>query len=267
MFKRCELASDSLADLADHCRERGVAFISTPTSEAGVADLVRLGADAIKNGSDYLTHLPLIARMADCGLPVILSTGMATTEEIDDAVATFRRVRPDDLVLLHCTSSYPTPPPDVHLRKIAALRERYNVSVGLSDHTVGPTAAIGAVALGACVVEKHFTLDRTLPGPDHAFSVEPDDLRGLVAAVETARANLGDAKLGPTSGEQRGRRDFRLSCVAARDLSAGDVLTAADIVFRRPGTGFLPKEADQLVGRTVVVSIGRGHVLTREDFS
>lgn len=267
MFKRYELSSDILVELRQHCDERGLAFFSTPTSRQGMADLVHAGAPLLKNGSDYLVHLPLIQAMAGTGLPTVLSTGMATLAEIDDAVRAFREAGGKDLIVLHCTSSYPTPAEDVHLRKIPALAAAFGCLVGLSDHTWGNVAAIGAVALGACFIEKHFTLDKNLPGPDHRFSADPTELRTLVESVRTIERNLGDSVIGPTPSEMLGRRDFRLSCVAARDLPANHSLTQEDITFRRPGTGLPPRAFKWIVGRRLGGEVVAGHVLQAEDFA
>ena len=179
MFKRCELAAAQLRELREHCDRRGVVFFSTPTSEKGIQELLELGVPLLKNGSDYLVNLSLIRAMARTALPTVISTGMATLDDVKDAVEAFRGAGGKDLVLLHCTSSYPTPPGDVHLRKISALSAAFDCAVGFSDHTNGTVAAIGSVALGACMIEKHFTLDKNLPGPDHRFSADPGELRML----------------------------------------------------------------------------------------
>lgn len=267
MFKRCELAPGHLLELREHCDQRGVIFFSTPTSEEGIRELIEVGAPLLKNGSDCLVHLPLIRAMAHAGLPTVISTGMATFDDVKDAVEAFRSAGGNDLILLHCTSSYPTPPEDVHLRKIAALAAAFDCPVGLSDHTDGTVAAIGAVVLGACMIEKHFTLDKNLPGPDHRFSADPAEFRMLVQSVRTVEESLGTSEIEPAASEQLGRRDFRLSCVAARELSAGHRLTASDVAFRRPGTGFPPKAVDGLIMRKLVGNVATGHVFTAEDFA
>jgi N,N'-diacetyllegionaminate synthase len=267
MFKRCELAPQSLRELREHCDRRGVVFFSTPSSERGVLDLVELRAPLLKNGSDYLVHLPLIRAMARTGLPTVISTGMATLDDVKDAVEAFRGAGGQNLILLHCTSSYPTPSEDVHLRKMAALRAAFDCPVGLSDHTDGTVAAIGAVALGACMIEKHFTLDKNLPGPDHRFSADPAELRALVKSVRVMEKSLGSGELKPGASEELGRRDYRLSCVAARELLAGHRLLAADVAFRRPGFGFPPKQLDALIARELVRDVSPGHVFLPGDFA
>lgn len=266
MFKRCELAPEALDELRDHCEQRGVVFFSTPTSVNGVNELVRLGVTLLKNGSDYLVHLPLIRAMAQTGLPTVLSTGMSTRVEIEDAVNAFREAGGKDLILLHCTSSYPTRNEDVHLRRIPALAAAFGFPVGFSDHSQGNVAAIGAIALGACFIEKHFTLDRNLPGPDHRFSADLAEFRSLVEAARTVEQSMGSAEFQPAASEELGRRDFRLSCVAARELPEGHRLTAGDIAYRRPGSGFLPKEANKLLNCVLSRKIRAGHVFAPEDF-
>ncbi|OAI38762.1 hypothetical protein AYO39_00865 [Actinobacteria bacterium SCGC AG-212-D09] len=264
MFKRHELPASAWPELRDHCAERGVVFFSTPTSERSLETLVALGVPLLKNGSDYLGHLPLIRAMARTGITTVLSTGMATIEEVRTAVGAFREAGGGALVLLHCTSSYPTQAEDVNLRTIPTLAGEFGCPVGLSDHTDGLIAAVGAVALGASMIEKHFTLDRGLPGPDHRFSAGPDELRALVEAIRTTELSLGSAEIGPAVSEIRGRTEFRLSCVAATDLPAGHELTPDDIVFRRPGTGVPPGEMARLIGRRLLRDVSGGAVLLPE---
>jgi N,N'-diacetyllegionaminate synthase len=266
MFKRCELAPESLRELRAHCDTRKVVFFSTPTSEEGLRELTEMGAALLKNGSDYLGHLPLIRAMARTGLPTVISTGMATSDDVKDAVEAFRGAGGKDLILLHCTSSYPTAPEDMHLRKIAALAATFDCTVGLSDHTDGIVAAIGAVALGACMIEKHFTLDKNLPGPDHRFSADPAEFRLLSQSVRTLEKSLGSEEIKPATSEALGRRDYRLSCVAALELPAGHHLTTSDIAFRRPGFGFPPKALASLVARELAKRVPSGHVFSAEDF-
>jgi N,N'-diacetyllegionaminate synthase len=265
MFKRYELPEDAWPQLRDHCASRGVVFFSTPTGSDTLAQLVRLGVPLLKNGSDYLVHLPLIREMARSGIPTVLSAGMSTLDEIRAAVDAFRGAGGSKLILLHCTSSYPAPAEDVHLRKIPVLQEMFDCPVGFSDHTDGVVAALGAVALGGCFLEKHFTLDKNLPGPDHRFSADPDELHGLVAAVRTLEQSLGDSRIGPAPSERVGRRDYRLSCVAAHDLGAGNVLTEEDVAYRRPGNGVSPAAVGALLGRRLRVDVPAGRPLALED--
>lgn len=268
LFRRCELSSADLRRLAACCDARKVAFHSTPTSVTGINALVRLGACVLKNGSDFLTHLPLIRAMGETGLPTVLSTGMATLGEIEDSVTAFRETGNDKLILLHCVSAYPTPARQANLKRIATLRNAFGCPTGFSDHTQGIGCAIAAVALGACWIEKHVTLDRALPGPDHRFSADPAEMAALVRGAHDAfdglRA-LGDGDMAPADSECMGRKEFRLSCVAARDLPVGHVLSADDIAFQRPGTGLPPSDQSLLVGRPLNHAIDGGRVIRFED--
>lgn len=221
MFKRCELPDEAWPELQSHCNEAGVVFFATPTSVEKLDLLAGLGVPLLKNGSDYLGHLPLIRAMAHTGIKTILSCGMATAGEITEAVNAFEGERGHgELMLMHCTSVYPTEPADVNLRRIPQLRNRFGIPIGFSDHTAGAevTAAIGATALGAAMIEKHFTLDRGADGPDHAFSADPFNLRVLVNAVRWTEPMLGSVSIGPTDSEQTSRRNFRVTYSPADGL-------------------------------------------------
>lgn len=267
MFKRCELTRKQLSYLKEQCDLAGVMFHSTPTSIEGIRDLQAIGCQLLKNGSDCLTNLRLVRDMGETGLKTILSTGMATLSEIDDAVRAFRETGNENLMLLHCTSSYPTPVEDVNLARISTLREAFNVEVGFSDHTDGTTAAVGATILGAQWIEKHFTLSKNLPGPDHWFSMDPPELRQLVLSIRDAEKMLGTSAVGPTPSESLGRRDFRLSCVASRDISTGESLKPSDITFHRPGDGIPPIHCDILAGLKLTREVKKGQKFKKEFFS
>ncbi len=216
LFKRCELTRSDVFALKAYCDELGILFLSTPTSREGVTDLIEAGVSHLKNGSDFLGHLPLIRHMGASGLPTILSTGMATEEEIALAVHAFQEAGGKDLILLACTSAYPTPLQHANVRRVATLRKRFRCPSGYSDHTDGPDAAVAAVCLGAVVVEKHFTTDRSLPGPDHRFSATPRDLEALVHRIRRTETALGADALAPSDAEEQPRKLFRLSCAASR---------------------------------------------------
>jgi len=265
MFKRCELSPASLPVLKEICDQNSVLFLSTPMGKDGLDDLVRLGVPMLKNGSDCLQHIPLIQAMAKTGLPTLISTGMATFEDITEAVNAYREAGGKDLVLMHCTSAYPTPPKEVNLNKIPALAEAFGCPVGFSDHSAGIIAALGAVAVGARIIEKHFTLDRKLPGPDHRFSSDPEEWRQLVDAVHELEVCLGSDRIVPTESENHGRNEFRLSCVAAKPLPGGHCLTEADVAFRRPGNGLPPKEVVKLVGRKLLAPVESGYLFKLDD--
>lgn len=265
MFKRCEPKADWLERLKKFCDDRGIIFFSTPTSEEGVRELVEIGVPLLKNGSDYLTHLPLLEYMGKTGVPIIVSTGMADQQDIDDAVGAVRKGS-SPLILLHCTSAYPTPHQDVNLRRMTSLRERYAVPVGFSDHTEGWYAAVQAVTLGACLVEKHFTLDHNLPGPDQYFSSTPDEFSSLVLQVRNGEQRLGCAEIIPADVEKKGRLEYRVSAVASEDLSKGAVVTANQIRFQRPGMGILARDLGRYLGRPLLHPVSKGTHLQPSDF-
>ena len=265
MFKRCEAGPGWLVELKHHCDRLGIAFFSTPTSAEGVGELVDAGAPLIKNGSDYLTHVPLLEDMGRTGVPVIVSTGMADLEDVDQAVAAVRRGGRSALMLLHCTSAYPTPLEAVNLRRMLSLRQRYGVPVGFSDHTEGWEAAAQAVTLGASLIEKHFTLSHDLPGPDHWFSSTPEEFGELVRRVREAEQRMGSAIIAPAAQEQAARREYRLSTVAVDDLPAGSLLSPGMVAFRRPGGGILPRDLPEFLGRRLARAVPKGTPLTPAD--
>lgn len=267
MFKRYELNREQLFLLNNYCKKRGVHFFSTPTGKETLEDLIATGCNLLKNGSDFLVNLPLIRRMASSGIPTVLSTGMSTISEIDDAVQAFNDAGGKELILLHCTSSYPTPAEDVNLSRIQTIREAFGVPVGFSDHSWGATAAIGSVIFGACFIEKHFTTDKNLPGPDHRFSSDPDEFYQLVKGVREMEKNIGNSVIGPTESEKFGRKNFRLSLVARVDLPSGHTITEEDIAFHRPSTGISPRFYDYLPGKKLLKSLHAGEQFTLENLS
>jgi len=266
MFKRNEIGPDEIALLKEHCDKRGVVFHSTPTSEKGIQDLVDVETPVLKNGSDYLSHIKIVQAMGKTGLPTVLSTGMATVTDMDESIRAFRQTGNEDLIVLQCTSNYPTAPEDVHLAKMQTISQTFDCQVGLSDHTLGTVAAVGATLLGACWIEKHFTIDRNLPGPDHWFSSDPDEMKQLVRDVRAAEKMMGNPALIVEEKERFSQENYRLSCVAMSDLKEGHVITEADIDYQRPGHGLRPSHAHLLVGRTLKQSVKPAEVLTMDMF-
>ncbi len=234
--------------LFDHARQCGITLFSTPFDESAVDLLEGLETPAYKIASFELTDLPLIRYVAATGKPMILSTGMASENEIEEAVSAARESGCRELVLLHCISSYPTPIDQAHLRQIPALRDRFGVATGLSDHTQGTTAAIAAVALGASVIEKHFTLSRSDGSPDSPFSLEPDELSHLCREVKNAWLALGGDGFSRSEAEQSSQQ-FRRSVYFVTDLPAGTTVKPHHIRRIRPGHGLPPKHFDQIVGQ------------------
>ena len=259
LFKRHELTFEQLTYLKRYAAPRDIIFHSTPMSAEGVVELVRLGVPVMKNGSDCLGHLPLIRNMGDTGLPTVISTGMATVAEIDDAVRAFRSTGNDKLILLHCVSVYPANPEDANLSVMQTMQDVWRCPVGFSDHTPGNDTAIAAATLGAAWIEKHFTLDRSMAGPDHWFSLTPESLTELVTSVRVAEAARGDGWIGPKASEAARRTKHKLSCVAAHDMVAGDLITEGDITFQRTTTGGLaPKYFDAFVTKRLDRDMKRG---------
>ena len=260
MLKSLELSEADHAALAAHCAERGVMFFSTPFDEASADFLAHLGAPLLKVPSGEITNLPFLRHLAAKQRPLIVSTGMSTLDEVTRAVAVLRDAGDPPLALLHCVSAYPAPAAETNLRAMDALRA-FDVPVGLSDHTSGIAVAVAAVARGAAILEKHFTLDRTLPGPDHRASLEPHELRALIEAVRTVEAALGDGRKRPMPCEEDTRRVARRSLVAARALRAGERLTVDCIRIKRPGTGISPVDLERALGRVVRRDIGADEVI------
>lgn len=242
-------------------KQRGLIAFSTPFDDTAVEFLEGLDVPCYKIASFENTDLPLIRRVAATGKPVIISTGMATVAELDETVTAAREAGCRDLVLLKCTSTYPASPENTHLRTLPHLRQLFGCEVGLSDHTAGVGAAVAAVALGATVVEKHFTLSRAEGGVDSVFSLEPDELQRLVVETQRAWQAMGRVNYGRLEAEQ-GSIQFRRSLYVVSDLRAGAVLTRQNVRAIRPGWGLPPKYLDEVLGRTIVRDVRRGTALS-----
>lgn len=250
MFKRLELPLKAYRALFAHARRRGVVPMTSVADAESLALARAAGAPALKLSSEDLINLPLVELAARSGMPLIFSTGMADAEEVGDALKILRRRRARKAAFLHCVSAYPTPDAEANLARIAGLKELTGAPVGYSDHTEGVEACVAAVALGACILEKHFTLDPNLPGPDQALSSGPAEFTRLVAAVRRVERMRGSAAVEPADIERRvSRREFRRSLVAARDLPAGHRLRRGDLLLKRPGTGLRARDAGLLVGK------------------
>ena len=242
----------------------GMIFFSTPFDSTAVDFLESLNVPLYKIASFELVDLPLIRKVALTGKPVVLSTGMASLGEIEEAVQMFRGAGGTQLALLKCTSAYPAPPDEMNLRTIPHMAETFGVPVGLSDHTLDISVPVAAVALGACIIEKHMTLDRSVLGPDSAFSLEPREFKTMVEAVRTAEQALGRVTYEATEKEQSSR-SFRRSLFVVQDMQAGDVFTEDNVRSIRPGHGLAPKHFDKIVGFAVAArDIARGEPLSWE---
>jgi N-acetylneuraminate synthase len=247
-----------LMALAEHL---GMDCFSSPFDATAVDFLLGLDVPAFKVASFELVDLPLVARMARTGRPLIMSTGMATEVEIDEAVGTARQAGATEIALLRCSSAYPSPPEALNLRAIPAMAERWDLPVGLSDHTLGDAAAIASVALGACIIEKHLKLAGDEVSPDAAFSLDPDGFRRMVEAVRFAEAALGTPAIGPTESERESRR-FRRSLFVVEDVAAGEVLTSDNVRSIRPADGLHTRHYEAVLGRRAARAIRRGTPLS-----
>jgi N,N'-diacetyllegionaminate synthase len=258
MLRALELPDGAFEVIRDRAAAEGIEFLSTPFDVESAELLFALGVRRFKVSSGDVTDLPLLERIGSFHRPVILSTGMATDAEIGEALGTLRAAGAPEVVLLHCITSYPVEAADLQLARIPALRERFSCPVGFSDHSIGPQAAAAARALGACVIEKHLTLDRSLPGPDHAASAEPHEFAELVRAVRLVEAMLGPAGRRLTDEEVRNRAAAHKSVVAVRPIAAGRPIEREDLAVMRPGTGIAPRHLAEIVGRRPLVDIPAG---------
>ncbi|HEX5038516.1 MAG TPA: N-acetylneuraminate synthase family protein [Candidatus Limnocylindria bacterium] len=266
MLERLQLSEQEERAVADHCRAIGITFMSTPYDVAAVERLTALGVPAIKIASADIIHGPLLESAARTGLPVIVSTGAANLDEVRQAVDLLAGAGCDDVIVLQCTTSYPAPPADINLAAMAALAT-LGKPVGFSDHSTGTTLAIAARALGAAVIEKHFTLDPSGPGPDHAASLDPRQLAALIAAIREVEVGLGDGVKEVRDIERDTRALMRRSIVAGRSLTAGSVLTDDDLAYKRPGTGISPMEWREVVGRRLAIDVEPDHPIARDELT
>ena len=266
MLERLQLDEQDHLRLRDACRDAGVMFLSTPFDRESADLLDELGVPAFKIASPDLVDLPLLAHVAAKGKPMLVSTGAATIEEVGAGMRAIAAGGGRDVVLLHCVTSYPAAPSDINLRAMSTLADMFGTAVGLSDHTLGIDIAVAAVALGASVVEKHFTLDRRLPGPDHRASLEPDELRALVSSIRRVESALGNGLKVPAPSEHSVAAVARKSLVASDAIAAGTALRADMVSMMRPAAGLPASALADLLGRTAVADISAGTRLRRDMF-
>jgi N,N'-diacetyllegionaminate synthase len=264
MLKRLELSEEAHRRLMDYCAKSGVLFLSSPFDTESAAFLDSLGVAAFKIPSGEITNIPYLTSLAERKKPIILSTGMAYLGEVETAIRTIRDAGNDDIVLLHCVSNYPAEADEVNLRAMRTLAAAFHVPVGYSDHTIGVEVPLAAVALGACVIEKHLTLDRTLPGPDHAASQEPEQLARMVRGIRMVEAALGHGRKEPSTRELDTARVARKSLVAAEHIPAGAIISERHIAIKRPGTGLPPALLPLLIGRRARRAIDEGALFSWE---
>lgn len=274
MLKALEMSPELHRKLLARCKEVGIEFMSTPFDEDAVDFLLELGMRRIKVPSGEISNEPFLDFLASKGMPLIVSTGMATLAEIERAVAVIGAARlragytgelASSLTILHCTSNYPAQCSDVNLRAMRTIADATGMPVGYSDHTLGLAVSTAAVALGATVIEKHFTLDRDMPGPDHKASLSPQELAALVRQIRDVEVALGSSVKAPTASELQVRALVRRSVTTARAVTAGSVLAADDLVLLRPGNGIEPREIGQVVGRRAARDLPTGTTLLWPD--
>lgn len=253
MLKKLELPQAVHQELIDYCAQKGVKFLSTGFDTESLEFLAQLGITIAKIPSGEITNLPYLRKVATLFPEVILSTGMATITEIKDAVKvlTDNGVSKDKITVLHCNTEYPTPMEDVNLKAMLHIQQEVGVNIGYSDHTLGIEVPIAAVALGASVIEKHFTLDKTLPGPDHKASLEPEELKAMVSAIRNIEKAIGGSGLKEVSkSEAKNKPIARKSIVATKAIKKGDLFSVENLTIKRPGTGISPMQWDEVIGKT-----------------
>jgi len=248
MLKELELSWNDFEELYHYCTMKKIRFLSSPFDEESIDFLDRLGVDTIKIPSGEITNYPYLQRTASLKKPVILSTGMATVEEIDQALELLNKSG-QEIILLHCSSAYPTPMEAVNLKAMNTLKQMFNKKTGYSDHTLGIEVSIAAAALGACVIEKHMTLDKTMPGPDHKISLEPDEFRRLVVSVRNIEQALGNGIKEPAEAERKNRDFVRKYLVAAKEIKKGEAFTPDNLCAKRCGPGISPMRINDLLGK------------------
>ena len=262
ILKKLELSKEAHHELKNHADQQGIIFLSTPYDSDSVDFLVKLTVPALKVSSADITNHPLLSHIATQNIPIILSTGMSSLEEVEEAVEVIANSGNKQIILLHCNFNYPARVEDINLRAMDTLKQAFGFPVGYSDHTMGVEVSLAAVALGAVVIEKHFTLDRNLPGPDHLASLEPAELKDLVSKIRNVESALGTTTKQPTGEEIQNRKISRRSLVAALDIPQGTVINPDMLAAKRPGTGLSPKYAKDLVGRKATVTIKEDELIT-----
>ena len=265
MIKKLELSKEDHQELMDYANHKNIMFLSTPFDERSVDLLVELGVPLIKISSGEITNHPFLKYIAKKGLPIILSTGMSTLKEVAEAVLVIKEAGCKDLTLLHCTSNYPARVEDCNLLAMKTMADAFDVPVGYSDHTPGIHVPLAAAAMGACVIEKHFTLDKNLQGPDHRASLEPSELEEMVRCIRLVEKARGSSVKTPVESELEVRDVARRSIVAKLDIPAGIVITEDMLAFKRPGTGVAPKDANILIGNVAKHDLKKNELIIIEN--
>ena len=262
MLKRLKLSRKAHYTLRDYCKKKKIIFLSTPFSEPDADFLETVGVPAFKTSSGDIDNLPFLKHLAKKGRPMIVSAGTSSLGEIKTAVKTIKKAGNKDLIILHCTSNYPADAASLNLRALKTLQAEFDGLVGYSDHSEGSMASLLAVALGACVIEKHFTLDKNMAGPDHKASLNPAELKKFVKAIREAEIMLGSSEKKCVPEEADAKALGRKSIVAKRDILAGSVINANDLIMKRPGSGLPALELEKVIGRTAKQDIKNDTIIT-----
>ncbi len=261
MLKRLELTQEMHKLLLDYCHQKGIMFLSTPFDIESLHFLVQCGLEIIKIPSGEITNYPYLKEVGKTGKKVILSSGMSTLSEVREAVGVLKENGSKEITVLHCNTQYPTPYGDVNLKAMLTLKKELKVEVGYSDHTQGIEVPIVAAALGAGVIEKHFTLDRNMEGPDHKASLEPNELRAMVSAIRNVELALGNGEKIPSESERKNIYIVRKSIVAKCDIHAGEIFTGNNLTTKRPGTGISPMKWDEVIGQKAKRDFGEDELI------
>jgi N,N'-diacetyllegionaminate synthase len=268
MLKNLELSEEDHFELFEYCKSKNIEFFSTAFDEESLEFLNKLGLPLFKVPSGEITNLPYLQKMASFGKPVILSTGMSTLQEIEDAleVLTSGSLSKSDIIVLHCNTEYPTPMEDVNLNAMDTIGQTLDVKVGYSDHTSGMEVAIAAVAKGAVCIEKHFTLDKNMDGPDHAASLEPEELKNMISAIRNIEKALGDGIKRPSKSEINNKAVIRKSIFVGRNIKKGEKISSLDLQVKRPGIGLNPMLINDILGKITTKDLYSGDLLDKNDF-
>ncbi|MBC8500903.1 MAG: N-acetylneuraminate synthase [Nanoarchaeota archaeon] len=265
MLKRLELKEEFHKPLKNYSEKKGLIFMSTPFDEDAIDFLDELGVEIFKAGSGELNNIPYLVKMAKKNKPMIISTGMSTMDEVKKAVEAIRNAGNDNFVFLHCTTNYPTPFEEVNLRAMETMRKKLSCLVGYSDHTEGLLVPLVAAAMGAVVIEKHFTLDRTMEGPDHKASLEPNELKEMVRQIRLIEEIRGSEKKELAPSEFSMSKTIRKSLVAKNDIKKGNVIKGEDIIIKRPGIGIMPERIDEVIGKIALRNFNKDELISFED--
>ena len=267
LLEDLELDFADFADLKEYAESKGLVFLSTPDGQKSLDFLCDIGVKAIKIASGELTNLPYLTTIAFKKLPIILSTGMGTLAEVEEAISTLKLAGASDIMLMHCTTEYPAPLEECNLKAIQTMAQAFKLPIGFSDHTIGNEAAMLATALGAQIIEKHITLDKNMKGPDHAASIEPEELKNYVHSIRRTVKILGTGIKEPSHSEMKNIPLVRRGLVASKSLKKGDIITGENIAFKRPAKGIEPKNLMQVFGKKVLRDLAEDEPITWEDLS